>query len=169
VEEVAVVVDRKGQLTTWDAVRAYLFAGDARFTLRSAKTGARFTYRVKVKKRDVEGGLTGERLTYFVELLRGPDNGRDYRYMGVLRLPGLFNLTPASAGIGRDAAGFKALVWFLDKMTRGRDVLGKATADGVEFWHDGRCGRCGRELTVPESVARGLGPSCYELGPDCTI
>ena len=28
----------------------------------------------------------------------------------------------------------------------------------VEINHEGRCGRCGRALTVPESVASGIGP-----------
>ena len=33
----------------------------------------------------------------------------------------------------------------------------------VEVWHEGICGRCGRKLTVPESVERGLGPECAGL------
>jgi hypothetical protein len=30
----------------------------------------------------------------------------------------------------------------------------------VEIWHEGRCGRCSRPLTVPESIETGLGPEC---------
>lgn len=30
----------------------------------------------------------------------------------------------------------------------------------IEVWHEGRCGACGRRLTVPESIANGLGPVC---------
>ena len=41
-----------GQLVTWEAVRAFIFAGNARFTLRSLRTGARYTYRVRAKKAD---------------------------------------------------------------------------------------------------------------------
>jgi hypothetical protein len=26
--------------------------------------------------------------------------------------------------------------------------------------HENHCGRCGRTLTVPESVERGIGPDC---------
>ena len=26
--------------------------------------------------------------------------------------------------------------------------------------HDGRCGRCGRQLTVPSSIDKGIGPEC---------
>ena len=151
------MTDMKGQLTTWAAVREYVFAGNARFTLRSMKTGTRFTYRVRVKKQDVVDGVKDP--TFFVSLLRGPDNSEDYAYMGVLRRPDSFHLTPMSK-VTRGADSVKSLLWFLDKLVRERAVLG--AKDGVEFWHDGRCGRCGRDLTVPESVARGLGPECAE-------
>src|SRR5882672_9405186 len=30
----------------------------------------------------------------------------------------------------------------------------------IEIWHSGSCGRCGRTLTVPESVLSGFGPEC---------
>lgn len=33
-------------------------------------------------------------------------------------------------------------------------------AAGFTLGHAGRCGACGRELTDPESIARGLGPTC---------
>ena len=33
-------------------------------------------------------------------------------------------------------------------------------AETVQVWHEGRCGKCGRKLTVPESLTSGLGPEC---------
>lgn len=30
----------------------------------------------------------------------------------------------------------------------------------VQFWHEGRCGHCGRRLTVPASINTGFGPDC---------
>ncbi len=157
-----------GRLATWDAVREFVFAGNATFTLRSLKTGARYTYKVTVKKADRERleqgreqfeggvGMSPSDVTYFVSLLRGPDNDTDYAYMGVLRKPGVYHWTAASGKVGFDAPAYKALLWMLDAMTRGRDVLGQT----LEVWHEGRCGRCGRKLTVPESIAAGLGPEC---------
>ena len=32
-----------------------------------------------------------------------------------------------------------------------------------EVWHEGRCGKCGRVLTVPESLILGLGPECAQM------
>jgi hypothetical protein len=34
------------------------------------------------------------------------------------------------------------------------------TNPDLEIWHSGRCGRCSRRLTVPESIAAGIGPDC---------
>jgi hypothetical protein len=31
---------------------------------------------------------------------------------------------------------------------------------GFDVHHEGKCGRCGRKLTVPESVKSGFGPEC---------
>lgn len=166
---------QQGKLETWPSVQEFLFAGNATVTLRSLKTGDRFTYKIRAKKEDVErrdqelalqqiarsNGVilnfvpTPVDITYFVNLLRGPDNTGDFTYMGVLRKPGQFNLTPASK-VGRSAPSFKALVWFLDAMRCERAVL----ADKLEVWHSGHCGRCGRKLTVPESISAGLGPDC---------
>ena len=41
----------------------------------------------------------------------------------------------------------------------GRDPLGAVLAHGIKT---GQCACCGRELTNPESVERGIGPICYE-------
>jgi hypothetical protein len=38
-----------------------------------------------------------------------------------------------------------------------------ALPSGWEFRHEGRCGRCGRTLTVPESIDSGFGPECINL------
>jgi len=156
---------KRGQLTDWAAVRAFVFAGQAVFTLRSAKTGVRMTYKVRAKKADIKEKARREAVgepveegfvTYFVNLLRGPDNTTDFAYLGVLREPGRF-FTTAKSQVGRHATAWKALVWFLDEMKSGRAVLG---GHPLEFWHAGRCGHCGRLLTVPESVECGIGPEC---------
>lgn len=154
-----------GQLTTWDAVRSYVFAGRAVFTLRNVKTGVRLTYKVTAKKEDLASQAAaiakGETfddggVAYFVSLLRGPDNTADWAYMGVLRKPGRF-FTTTKSQVTRHPISWKAIVWFVDVMKNEREVLG---GKPLEFWHNGHCGCCGRLLTVPESVADGWGPVC---------
>jgi hypothetical protein len=173
------MTDTNGRLETWAAIEAFIFAGDATFTLVSLKTGVRFTYKVRVKKGDrrrleeaedlrrhaaehgeppdLEPSMTESDVTYFANLLRGPDNTADFAYMGVVRdKPPRFFWTQASGKVGRGAPAHKALLWMLDAMRCGRDVLGSS----LEVWHEGRCGCCGRKLTVPDSIAAGLGPEC---------
>jgi hypothetical protein len=45
--------------------------------------------------------------------------------------------------------------WFWNLLEQGAHV-----SNQIDFWHEGRCCVCGRKLTVPESVADGIGPEC---------
>lgn len=40
-------------------------------------------------------------------------------------------------------------------------VGGTPLPEGIEIFEEDRCGRCGRALTDPVSVERGIGPECY--------
>lgn len=124
-----------------DAV-AFMLAGRARFTLVSPKTGARFTYRVTEAERG-----NG----WFVGLMTSSDNEGGFSYMGMVRRDGLFHRT-AKSRIKDSSPGMRAFVWTLARLRAGEMP--------VEFWHEGRCGRCGRALTVPASIESGLGPEC---------
>lgn len=118
----------------------FVFAGNSIFTLVSKRTGHRFTYGVrKAKNADV----------YFVNLLVGPNNMKDYMYLGIVKSNGRFALTEKSRN-GWEAQSVKAISWFLSHIE----------SDQVEMYHAGRCGRCRRRLTVPESIISGIGPEC---------
>ena len=132
------------RLTDPAAVRRFLTAGKARVTLVSTRTGTRFTYRVRAA-RYTEG-------LYFVDVLTGSDNTADYTFAGTLTARG-FRHSP-KAGIGADAPSVRAFGWAAERLD------GDALPAGLEVWHEGRCARCGRVLTVPESIASGFGPEC---------
>jgi len=131
------------KLDSADTIREFLLAGKSTFTLVSTKTGSRFTYRVKRAK--------GESRPWFVGLLTGPDNTSSYSYLGCIW--GSRYSHGRKSRVGSDAISVKAFDWFLRHLDH--DAL-----DLVEFWHEGRCGRCGRKLTVPESIEAGIGPEC---------
>ncbi len=144
----------RGRLDDAAAVRRAMTAGNARLTVVSQRTGARFTYRFRrlaearcVNPQDFD--------TIFVSLLRGPDNEGDYSYMGLLADGeyGLHMKRTKKSVIADGTPSDVALKWTLRCVTQGE-------LRGVEVWHEGRCCRCGRTLTVPESVASGLGPEC---------
>ncbi|HEY1888470.1 MAG TPA: DUF6011 domain-containing protein [Roseiarcus sp.] len=125
----------------------FALAGNAVFTLQSLKTNARFTYKVRM----AEDNLT----MHFVSVLIGPDNQNDFRYFGFIRRGVFFHGGP-KAKIGVDAPSVKAFRWFWE-----RQANGKPTPQ-LEVSHMGKCGKCGRPLTVPESIESGFGPECRD-------
>jgi len=139
------------QLPDVDAVRKFMLAGNATITLVSRRTGTRFTYRIRQAPNAPS--------IWFVSLLTGSDNQNDYEYIGIIKnwIGGagfLFSHT-GKARISTEAPGFKAFQWATIQLFRESRL-----PDMLEIWHEGRCGRCGRKLTVPESIERGLGPKC---------
>lgn len=125
------------------AARTFILAGNATFTIRSEKTGARFTYRVRASE---DGAV------HFVALLNGPDNEGDFQYIGYVRRGVFFHGNKSR--INREAPSVKAFAWAFSKIQAG------VIPDTLGVWHEGRCGRCGRKLTVPESIEAGIGPEC---------
>ncbi len=126
----------------------FLLAGRARFTLVSKATGTRFTYQVRRKAgADV----------FFVSVLTGGDNENDYTYLGFIKAerPSEFVLGRARLHTG-SAPSVKAFAWAWPRIAFG------SLPTTCEVHHEGRCGRCGRALTVPESIASGLGPECIK-------
>lgn len=140
-------MDFRGQLAPGTR-KQYALAGRAIITM-VGKT-ARFTYRIKQASKDDKPIAL-----WFVSLLTGPDNSADYKYIGVIREDGRFGLTGKSK-LKSDAPGVQAMIW----ISRNWESF------AMDVWHEGVCGRCGRKLTVPESIALGIGPVCAEGGRD---
>lgn len=139
--------DMRGRLTSAADAMAYILAGKSIVTLESQKTGARFTYRISAAP---------DGAAHFVGLLNGPDNTTDYQYLGRISR-GVFwvgRKVPRPGDISRDAPSARAFDWTWRAIARG--VL----PEQLEIWHEGRCGRCGRRLTVPSSIESGFGPEC---------
>lgn len=134
-----------GALGTAEEALRYVLGGNATVTLRSAKTGTRFTYRIRLSE---DGKL------YFVSLLTGSDNENSYQYVGHIFADQRIFWHGRKSKISQDAPGAKAWKWSYAKILRGE------LPDQLEIWHEGSCGRCGRKLTVPESVRSGFGPEC---------
>jgi len=151
---------RQGQLAYPGEIRRYVMGGNSTFTLVSRKTGERFTYKVKSATKDRDKfWSTGnqDKRTYFVSVLTGPSNDSDYRYLGLLKLhgDGHYDFVRTTKSPEPDAPSLKGFKWFWNLLEQGATVSPR-----IEFWHEGSCCICGRKLTVPESVADGIGPEC---------
>jgi hypothetical protein len=154
-----------------DAVEAlrFMLAGNATLTLRRRATGTRYTYKVTRLRDELQNPrlpfpgdqkaveramLDAERKAprYFVNLLSGPDNENDFVYLGMVS-DNVFRLTRKSR-MTSDSLPVKAFTWAFTKLVQ------RVMPEALEVWHEGRCGRCGRKLSVPESIAAGIGPEC---------
>lgn len=132
------------RMTEAEKVLRFALAGNATFTIVSMKTGTRFTFKVRAKD---------ERMS-FVSLLTGANNESDFSYLGTIFSDSRTFRHGRKSRIAEDAPSSRAFVWFWSKL------LGGTIPETLEFHHAGRCGRCGRKLTVPSSVETGLGPEC---------
>lgn len=126
--------------------KRFILAGNATVTFVSP-SGTRFTFKVRAK--EVAPGKT----LHFVNVLTGADNESDFTFLGTIFEGQSFRHSKKSR-IGADASSARAFAWALPR------IIGDADLQGMEIFHEGRCGACGRKLTVPESIETGLGPVC---------
>lgn len=126
-----------------DAAADYVLAGKAKFTVKSLVTGDHYTFRMeKADDKDL----------WFVSLLTLGDT---FTYMGVVDGNPLgFRLTRKSQ-YREDSTPVRVFAWSF-----GNVVLRRKFPDNLEVRHEGSCGKCGRPLTRPDSIDRGIGPEC---------
>lgn len=137
----------------------FLLAGNAIFTVKVNET--HFTYQIKLPYMEKGRRLTeAERRTkpYFVGKLTGPDNTSNYTYLGILNPTNLTVELRGRTRYTKSSEAVKVLEFALDAI-----VIGDSTVlpKGWEILPPTRCGRCGRLLTVPESIELGIGPECF--------
>ena len=128
-------------------VADFIFGGKSIFTIRNVNTGNRFTYKLTRKKSLKEGDDD----VVFVKVLMGADNTSDYTFIGTVFRRETYKHSSKSP-FGADVMSTKAIEWVV------RNV--NSLPPNIEVWHEGKCGRCGRKLTVPESIQSGFGPEC---------
>lgn len=127
--------------------REFMTAGRAIFTVSNPR-GERYTYKVKRELKAIRGDI------FTALLLVGPDN--ESSYSKVCRLYGREMKVGWRGGMfPPESKPFKVFAWLVRLLD-----AGKQPPPGYEIRHAGRCGKCGRLLTVPESIESGIGPEC---------
>ncbi|MEB3089999.1 hypothetical protein, partial [Parvimonas sp. M20] len=131
-----------GRLMDVATIKKFMLAGNATLTLRSPKTGTRFTY--KVRRGTDFGGKPKD--FWFCSLLTGQDNDSDYQYFGHFfigrnfRGPELIYQHGRKSRISQDALSMKAWGYFAE-IFRDHDPSWQADRLAtIEVWHEGRCG-----------------------------
>jgi hypothetical protein len=134
------------------AINRFVTAGKAMITLTSEKTQARFTYRVsKIPDADDK---------FFVGVMTSKSNEDAFTYIGLLE-GNRFRRTQ-KAKLSENATPVKGFKYFCEHVLENGHM-----PEQLSIRHEGRCGRCSKPLTVPESIDRGFGPICWEeMGGD---
>ena len=98
----------------------------------------------------------GHRARYFAfyRTQRGEGN---WTYLGEVNSFKLECRPTKSSQLTLAAPEFKAINWAMGMVAVDKEPPGEAV-----IMHAGMCGRCGRELTDPESIRRGFGPECFK-------
>jgi hypothetical protein len=129
----------------FDAKR-FILGGNAIVTIEGKST--RYTFKITASD-----GQNGQ-IVHFIGLLTGPSNVDDYTYVGILDLDhGTVRLTRKSK-MASSSGPVKAFDWVVGRVWKGTEIT------PAKIYHAGRCGRCGRVLTVPASIESGFGPEC---------
>ena len=125
----------------------FITGGYAYFTVSNDK-GTHFTFRVTKRKGE-------DSSPYFVSVLKGPDNTRNYKYMGLYRRQNnVLEIRGKSTFKSADVEP-RTFQWALHVIA-GQVQL----KEGYRIQHAGKCCVCARMLTTPDSIARGIGPTC---------
>lgn len=133
------------QITTAAHALKFILAGNASLTIKSLKSGEHLTYRVQKPKAN-KAKANGP--SHFIKVR----TGNDFAYLGFI-VDGRY-VHGRNADLPYNSPESRAFSWALDSLSAGR------VPTTCEIWHEGTCGRCGRALTHPESIASGIGPEC---------
>lgn len=117
----------------------FIFGGNSTFTALNTKSENRFTFKVKKHKKDD---------IYFVSVLTSPET---YQFIGSYR--GAFKYS-AKSRISDRSQSVSVFKYIIDKLSS------KNLPNYIEVWHSGKCGKCGKKLTTPDSISNGFGPTC---------
>jgi len=129
-------------------LRDFIFAGNATFTVLNSDTKNRFTFKIKKHK---------EEEIFFVSVMTGSSNYNSFTYIGTY-FPNKGYKRSVKSRITPDAMSAKTITWFLNKF-----IHNQKPYTTVKVFHEGKCGRCGRKLTTPDSVKSGFGPECIKM------
>jgi hypothetical protein len=118
----------------------FLLGGKSIFTFVNTKTENRFTFKVKKHKTDD---------VFFVSVLTNPEV---YQFVGSLKNKAFTHSRKSK--ISKDAQSVRVFDYVFSNLCKG------TLPEFIEIWHEGKCGKCGRTLTVPSSIESGFGPEC---------
>jgi len=140
------------QITAISNIKSFILAGNAIFTLRNTNADTRLTFKFS----EPNDSNKQKKVPVFASVLTGNDNVNDYKFVGTIWQNQQLNYRHSiKSSITPNAKSAKTIEWLINHVNDNREL-----PTFVEFWHEGKCGKCGRSLTDPISIDIGLGPIC---------
>lgn len=124
----------------------FILGGKATVTFKNRETGNRYTFKITQPKPN---------MPHFVKVMTGTDNENSYTFIGTVftKYNNSFKYSQKSK-ISETATSVKVFAFIIKQLAANK------LDSRIEVWHEGRCCCCGRKLTVPESIEKGIGPDC---------
>ena len=133
----------------------FLLAGKAIFTVSNSK-GGHYTFKLRKIDSEYPQG-SGKISTAFFLHVKATGGTYPFRYVGLANsTTGAVKCTAKSEFVP-GSKEYDVGQWALQTV-----IGGKLIPDGYDIEHAGRCGKCGKMLTDPESLERGIGPECWK-------
>jgi len=129
-------------------IRKFILAGDAYFTVVNVITKNKLTFHIIQPK---------EKSPWFVW---ATNKKGKFCFLGTIfqRTSGLeYRWGWKNGKFTEDSIINKSFKYLWKKM------LLNSLPPKIIFYHDGKCGRCGKRLTDPRSIMRGFGPHCFRI------
>ena len=130
-----------------DDIKNFIFGGNATFTIVNTDSKKYFPFKVRKSKDSDE--------VFFVSIMNHSVNNYNHNFLGTFFSKDNCYKTSKKSSIKSDTTSSKVISWFFNYFINSEEKY-----PTVQVYHDGKCGKCGRKLTTPESVKSGLGPIC---------
>jgi hypothetical protein len=137
--------------------KTFLFAGKSLFTVTNENTREHFTFKVRARESEHPKGSGQRSRTYFLNV-KASGGKYPFRYIGILNPDGTIRRTVGSEYETHDKE-YCVGAWASQVI-----IAAKLIPNNYHINHEGRCGRCARELPKDSEIAKtGIGPECAQL------
>lgn len=144
---------------THDRALDFMRAGKATMTIQSKVTQKHFTFtfkRPKYNEEDTVELIKSKDIPIWVSVLTNHDNANGSMFIGTIFGNRFYH--GKKSRINKDAQSVRSFEYWFNALVLDRsDKL-----DLIELYHEGKCMKCGRKLTTPDSIEEGIGPVCSD-------
>lgn len=131
----------------------YILAGNAIVTIYNEDTRKHLIFQV-TRATEI---LHPDRFNEHLWFVAGQVANGHFVYMGIIIPKSLHFTATVGSRMSYGTQHMDSFSWLM------RQLINNKLPKSIKIYHNGKCGTCGRRLTVPSSIERGVGPVCIKL------